>query len=110
MTSGIKRTQKAGRVSIPHIFWPLTDRNILDDSYQLVKHFLDFPLWEYTIASFKQKLLIKGMTRNQNKHGRNAPRENSNFSIYSDCPYYVCMNEEKVKKILGNKIGITIYF
>ena len=22
MTRGIKRTQKAGRVSIPHIFWP----------------------------------------------------------------------------------------
>ena len=33
--------------------------NILDDSYQLVKRFLDFPLWEYTIASFKQKFLIK---------------------------------------------------
>ena len=28
-----------------------TDRNILDDSYKLVKHFLYFPLWEYTIAS-----------------------------------------------------------
>ena len=24
-----------------------TDKNILDESYQLVKHFLDFPLWEY---------------------------------------------------------------
>ena len=37
-----------------------TDRNILDDSYYLlVKHFPDFPLWVYTIASFKQKLLIK---------------------------------------------------
>ena len=36
-----------------------TDKNILEDSYKLVKHFPDFPLWEYTIASFKQKLLIK---------------------------------------------------
>ena len=27
-----------------------TDRNVLDKSYQLVKHFLDFPLWEYRIA------------------------------------------------------------
>ena len=36
-----------------------TNRNILDNFYQLVKYFLDFPLWEYTIASFKQKLLIK---------------------------------------------------
>ena len=44
------------------IFWKkwYTDRNILDDSYQLVKHFLNFPLWEYTISSLKQKLLIKG--------------------------------------------------
>ena len=37
-----------------------TDRNILDNSYYSVKYFLEFPLWEYTIASFKQKLLIKG--------------------------------------------------
>ena len=29
-----------------------TGRNILED-------FQDFPLWEYTIASFKQKLSIK---------------------------------------------------
>ena len=36
-----------------------TDRNILEDSYQLVKHFLDFPLWEYRFASFNKKLLIK---------------------------------------------------
>ena len=36
-----------------------TDRNILEHSYYLVKHFPDFPLWEYTIASFKQKLVIK---------------------------------------------------
>ena len=26
------------------------DKNILDESYQLVKHFPDFPLWEYRIA------------------------------------------------------------
>ena len=39
-----------------------TDKNIFDNSYYLVKHFPDFPLWEYTIVSFKQKLLIK--TRN----------------------------------------------
>ena len=29
-----------------------TDRNILEDSYLLVKHFLDFTLREYRIASF----------------------------------------------------------
>ena len=40
-------------------FVSFTDRNILEDSYQLVKHFSAFQLWEYTIASFKQKLLIK---------------------------------------------------
>ena len=28
----------------------ITDKNILDESYQLVKHFPDFPLWEYKIA------------------------------------------------------------
>ena len=38
----------------------IADKNILEDSYKLVKHFLDFLLWEYTIASFNQKLLIKG--------------------------------------------------
>ena len=27
---------------------------------KLVKHCLDFPRWEYTIASFNQKLLLKG--------------------------------------------------
>ena len=37
-----------------------TDINILEDSYQLVKHFLDFPLWEYRIASFNHKLFPKG--------------------------------------------------
>ena len=31
-----------------------------DKSYYLVKHFLDFPLWEYTIASFNQRLLFEG--------------------------------------------------
>ena len=36
-----------------------TDRNILEDSYQLVKHFLDFSLWEYRFASFDTKLSIK---------------------------------------------------
>jgi hypothetical protein len=30
-----------------------TERNILEDSYKLVKHFLDFLPWEYTIATFK---------------------------------------------------------
>ena len=29
-----------------------TDTIILDKSYYLVKHFPDFPLWEYSIASF----------------------------------------------------------
>jgi hypothetical protein len=33
-----------------------TDKNILDESYYLVKHFPEFPLWEYKIASFKEKL------------------------------------------------------
>ena len=37
-----------------------TDRNILEDSYKLIKHFPDFPLWEYTIAAFNQKFLIEG--------------------------------------------------
>ena len=37
-----------------------TDRNILEDYYKLVKHFPDFPLWEYKIASFNEKLCIKG--------------------------------------------------
>ena len=31
---------------------PCTDRNNFEDSYQLVKHFPDFKLWEYRIASF----------------------------------------------------------
>ena len=30
-----------------------TDKNIFDDSYQLVTHFPDFPLWENRIAYFK---------------------------------------------------------
>ena len=29
-----------------------TDKYILGKSYYLVKHFLDFPLWEYRIGSF----------------------------------------------------------
>ena len=37
-----------------------TDRNIMEDSYQLVTHFPVFPLWEYRIASFNLKFLIKG--------------------------------------------------
>ena len=28
-----------------------TDKNVLEDSYLLVKDFPDFPLWEYRIAS-----------------------------------------------------------
>ena len=36
-----------------------TDRNILEDSYYLVKEFLDFSLWEYRFASFYNNLLIK---------------------------------------------------
>ena len=36
-----------------------TDRNISEDSYYLVKHFPDYLLWEYTIASFEQKFLVK---------------------------------------------------
>ena len=35
----------------------LTDRNILEDSYLLVKHFLDFFLWEYRFASFNTMFL-----------------------------------------------------
>ena len=37
-----------------------TDRNILEESYELVKHFPGFLLWEYNIASFNAKLFIKG--------------------------------------------------
>ena len=39
-----------------------TDRNNFEDSYKLVKHLPDFTLWEYRIASFIQKLLLKGST------------------------------------------------
>ena len=41
---------------------PNTDRNILEDSYKLLKHFTNFPLWKYRIASFNAKLFIKGST------------------------------------------------
>ena len=41
------------------LYHEFIDRNIFEDSYELVKHFPDFPLCEYTIASFKQKLLVK---------------------------------------------------
>ena len=39
----------------------ITDRNILEDSYQSVKHFLNFPSQKYilAIAISKQKFLIK---------------------------------------------------
>ena len=37
-----------------------TDRNNLEDSYQVVKYFLDFPLREYRITSLNEKLCIKG--------------------------------------------------
>ena len=37
-----------------------TDRTNFEDSYQLVKHFPDFMPLEYRIASFNQKLLLKG--------------------------------------------------
>ena len=30
-----------------------TDKNIFDNSYQLVTHFLDFPIWENKIAYFE---------------------------------------------------------
>ena len=30
-----------------------TDKNIFDDSYYIVTHFPDFPLWEKRIAYFK---------------------------------------------------------
>ena len=30
-----------------------TDRNIFEDSYQLVKHLSDFQLWKYSIPTFK---------------------------------------------------------
>ena len=36
-----------------------TDKNIFDNSYQLVKHFPDFPLWENRIAYFKYFTLGK---------------------------------------------------
>ena len=36
-----------------------TDKNILDDSYKLVTHFPDFPLWENRIAYFEYKFLLK---------------------------------------------------
>ena len=36
-----------------------TERNILEDSYYLVKEFLDFSLWEYRFASFNKNILIK---------------------------------------------------
>ena len=38
----------------------LTDKNIFEDSYQLVRHFPDFPPWEYRIACFNAKPFIKG--------------------------------------------------
>ena len=37
-----------------------TDKNIFDNSYYLVKHFPDFLLWEYRIASLNAELFIKG--------------------------------------------------
>ena len=37
-----------------------TDRINFEDYYKLVKHFPDLTFWEYRIASFNQKLLVKG--------------------------------------------------
>ena len=33
-----------------------TDENTLEDSYWLVKHFTDFPLWEYRITGTPELL------------------------------------------------------
>jgi len=38
----------------------VVDTLILEDSYYLVKHFPDFLLWEYRIASLNAELFIKG--------------------------------------------------
>ena len=39
--------------TLPHLILNnYTARNILEDSFWLVKHFPDFPLWEYRITSF----------------------------------------------------------
>ena len=40
------------------LLYHYNDRNILEDSYWLLKHFPDF--WEYRIASFNTKFFIKG--------------------------------------------------
>jgi hypothetical protein len=36
-----------------------TDRNNFEDSYYLVKHFPDFTLWEYRIASLVKSFCLK---------------------------------------------------
>ena len=43
----------AGGAMAAHI----TVGNILDNSYYFVKHFSDFPLWEYKIATYNQNNL-----------------------------------------------------
>ena len=45
----------AGGAMAAHI----TDGNILDNSYYFVKHFSDFPLWEYKIATYNQNIFLK---------------------------------------------------
>ena len=42
-----------GKTKVVYAMTSYTDRNILEDSYQLVIHFQDFQLWEYNIASFE---------------------------------------------------------
>ena len=42
-----------GKTKVVYAMRSYTDRNILDNHYQLVIHLQDFPLWEYSIASFE---------------------------------------------------------
>ena len=48
-------------IDLDHVSWH-TDKKNLEDSYYLVKHFPDFPLWEYRIASFKYVKAVKNKT------------------------------------------------
>ena len=60
VAKSVENQWSAKMIAIDLLSWSYTDRNILDDSHQLVKHFSDFPLWEYRFASFDKKLLLKG--------------------------------------------------
>ena len=98
INNSLTETSCNGRYACLYIGRVNTDKNILEDSPQLIKHFLDFPLWQQRISSLSKSCEEKKLCRGS---GSPTSRVSTSTNFTKICTSGITMQYNSYKWKLG---------